>query len=234
MALNKPTVFITGSNRGIGFETARQLALKGFRVIISGRDEEKIKEALQKLRKITGDVDTVLMDVSDVNSIDHAAAQLYKEKIRLDVLINNAAILPDDDQSLTRNTPSILENVIATNCFGPLNVVRSFLPMLHSPSKIINLSSGGGSMTEPVGGWSPAYCVSKSMLNAITRQLAHELKNKNISVNAVCPGWVRTDMGGKSASRTVEHGAETITWLAADASFHLTGKFFRDKKEIPW
>ena len=89
-------------------------------------------------------------------------------------------------------------------------------------------------MSDPVGGWSPAYCASKTLLNALTRHLAYELAERGIVVNAVCPGWVRTDMGGSGASRTVEKGAETPVWLAAEASQRLTGKFFRDKREIPW
>jgi NAD(P)-dependent dehydrogenase (short-subunit alcohol dehydrogenase family) len=89
-------------------------------------------------------------------------------------------------------------------------------------------------MSDPIGGWSPAYCVSKSMLNAVTRHLAYELKDKQITVNSACPGWVKTDMGGSAAPRSVKHGTETIVWLASEAEHHLTGKFFRDKKEIPW
>ena len=89
-------------------------------------------------------------------------------------------------------------------------------------------------MTDAVGGWSPAYCVSKTLLNSITRQLAYELHQKNISVNAVCPGWVRTGLGGTGATRSLEHGAETPVWLATEAPQELTGKFFRDKKQIPW
>ena len=121
-----------------------------------------------------------------------------------------------------------------TAAFGPLRVTKDFLPFIPSGGRVIMISSGGGSMTDEVGGWWPAYCVSKSLLNAITRHLAYELSEKNISVNAVCPGWVKTEMGGRGAPRSVERGAETITWLATEAPLKLTGKFFRDRKEIPW
>ena len=105
---------------------------------------------------------------------------------------------------------------------------------MNRPSRIVNLSSGGGSMTDHVGGWSPAYCISKTMLNGLTRHLAYELSEYGISVNAVCPGWVKTDMGGKSAPVSVQKGAETPVWLATEAPSDMTGKFFRNKHEIDW
>ncbi len=138
------------------------------------------------------------------------------------------------DHSLLNDNFTILQNTFQTNIYGPLHIIRSFIPLLRTPGKIINVSSGGGSMSEPVGGWAPAYCVSKSMLNALTRHLAFELTDRNIAVNAVCPGWVRTEMGGSGARRPVEKGAETPVWLATQAPQELTGQFFRDKKEIQW
>jgi NAD(P)-dependent dehydrogenase (short-subunit alcohol dehydrogenase family) len=105
---------------------------------------------------------------------------------------------------------------------------------MNNPSRIINISSGGGSMSDPVEGWAPVYCISKTLLNAITRHLALELVTRNISVNAVCPGWVRTEMGGKGSTRSIEKGAETPVWLAIEAPRELTGKIFRDKREIRW
>lgn len=228
------TALITGSNRGIGFETARQLGLRNFRIIISGRSESGLNEALQLLKSEEINAEVLLLDVSDQKSIEQAAAILTEKNIKPDILINNAGILLKEDQRLLENDFSILEKTIQTNCYGPVHVIRSFLPLMNTPGRIVNISSGGGSMTDPVEGWSPAYCVSKTMLNGFTRQLAYELRSKNISVNAVCPGWVRTRMGGKSAPRTIEKGAETQVWLASEAPKNLTGKFFRDKKVIPW
>ena len=132
------------------------------------------------------------------------------------------------------NKKYILDQTINTNSFGPLNVTKAFLPFIKSPGRIVMISSGGGVLNGEVGGWSPAYCVSKTLLNAITKQLAHELRDRNISVNAVCPGWVRTDLGGAGASRSVEKGAETPVWLSSEASQNLTGLFFRDKAVISW
>lgn len=228
------TVLITGSNKGIGFETARQLGKKGFHVFISGRNQSKVESALSDLQKEGIKADMLTMDVSSQDSIRNAVSVFGKFGVKLDVLINNAGILLSEDKNLVTNSPSVMESTLQTNCYGPLRVVREFLPYIRSKGRIINMSSGGGSMTDEVGGWAPAYCVSKTMLNAITRHLAHELKGENISVNSVCPGWVQTDMGGQGAMRSVEKGAETPVWLASEAPQELSGNFLRDKKKIPW
>lgn len=230
----KKTVLITGSNKGIGFETARQLGHKGYHVIISGRDQSKIQKALEKLQEEGIEAEALLVDVSNQESILQASSDFKKLNLELDVLINNAAILLKEDRSLLTNSPSVIEKTMQTNCYGIIHVVREFLQFIPNGGRIINMSSGGGSMTDPVGGWSPAYCVSKTTVNSITRQLSFELLSKNIAVNSVCPGWVKTDMGGQGASRHVEKGAETPVWLASEAPQSVTGKFFRDKKEISW
>ena len=231
---NMQNILITGANKGIGFETARQLLQKGFHVIIAGRNQAKLSKALSELESDSVSVEMILMDVADEESIKGAAIILKERNIQIDVLINNAAIMTSDDQSLIKQDFKSLLSIINTNCFGPLKVIQAILPLMKNGGRIINISSGGGSMTDPVGGWSPAYCVSKSMLNALTRHLSFELEAKGISVNSVCPGWVRTDLGGKSAPRSVQHGAETPVWLASEAPHKLTGKFFRDKSEIRW
>lgn len=228
------TALITGANKGIGFEIARQLAKKDFHLILTGRNENRLSEALGKLGTTNGPFEMVVMDVSDDESIRQAARIISERKVGIDVLINNAGILKREDRSLLSGVFGIVESVINTNAYGALKTAREFLPLIKAGGRIINISSGGGSMTDPVGGWSPAYCISKSLLNAITRQLAYELYDKKISVNAVCPGWVQTDMGGSGARRPVEKGAETPVWLASEAPHELTGLFFRDKKPIPW
>lgn len=227
-------ILITGANRGLGFEIARQAGEKDFHVFISGRDEEKLREALSRLKGDNISAEILVMDVSRDESIRKAAEELSAREVRLDVLVNNAGILLKADESLLDDDFELFNKTIITNSYGPLRVVREFLPLIITPGRIINISSGGGSMSDPVEGWSPAYCTSKTLLNAITRHLAYELKSLDISVNAVCPGWVKTDMGGRSAPRPVEKGAQTPVWLASDAPQQLTGKFFRDKKEIPW
>jgi NAD(P)-dependent dehydrogenase (short-subunit alcohol dehydrogenase family) len=232
--MEKRTVLITGATKGIGFEIARQLGKKGFRIIISGRNEAKLTEALHKLVSESITADILLMDVSNDSSIKRAVETFSDKNLKLDVLVNNAAISLKEDRSFILQHAEILMRTIYTNSYGPLKVIQSFLPFLKKHARIINISSGLGSMTDPVGGYSPAYCVSKTLLNAITRQLAFELSERGISVNAVCPGWVQTDMGGKSAPRPVEKGAETPVWLAFEAPSELTGKFFRDKHIIDW
>lgn len=227
-------VLITGANKGLGFEMAHQLLKKGCHVIITGRDSNRLTEAFNQLYHENAFLDKIEMDVSNFESVKQAAQELSKRNIALDALINNAAILLHEDRSLLVHDDEILKTTINTNCYGVIRVIHAFLPLMRSSGRIINLSSEGGSMSDPVGGWAPAYCVSKTMLNSITRHLAHELVGLNISVNAISPGWVKTDMGGESAPRTVEKGAESVVWLATEAPSNLTGKFIRDKKVISW
>ncbi len=232
--MERKSVLITGANRGIGFEIARQLGWKGFHLFISGRDEAKLSEAVNKLKREPVSAEMIEMDVSDDNSVLAAFELMSERKITFDVIINNAGISLREDRSLVKVDTEILKVLVDTNSYGPLRVIKAFLPLMNKPGRIINVSSTGGSMTEPVGGWSPSYCASKTLLNSITRHLAYELSLKKISVNAVCPGWTRTDMGGSAAPRSVEKGAETPVWLASEAPQELTGKFFRDKEEISW
>lgn len=242
MGLYKPQIFngmvktilITGANKGIGFEMAKQLLRHGYRVVVTGRSESRLEKAVEELKKEKGEVKSLLMDVSDMDSIKKAANDFSKLNLKLDVIVNNAAVLSEKDKSILKDDDSILVEAITTNSYGPLRVTKAFFPFMNKPSRIINMTSGGGSMSEPVGGWSPAYCVSKTLLNSITRQLAYELQSQNIVVNAACPGWTRTDMGGNSAPRSVEKGAETPIWLITEAALNFTGKMFRDKMEVAW
>ncbi len=232
--VQQPSALITGSNRGIGFETARQLGKKGFYIFLASRKENEGLKALDKLKSENIDGEFIQLDVASLESIRTAYDKVRKKISKLDVLINNAAILLKEDDDLLDVDIKIVTETINTNVLGVLQMTQQFFPLLSKGSRVINLSSGGGSMTDPVGGWSPVYCISKSAVNALTRHLAYYLSEKSIVVNAACPGWVRTDMGGRSAPRSVEKGAETIVWLASEAPLSLTGKFFRDKREIPW
>ena len=230
----KKIILITGACRGIGFETAKQLGRLGHCIILSGRNENDLNQAIQNLKDAQMDAQGLVMDVTSQESIRKASDIFGKQKLKLDVLINNAAVLFSEDDSILHGDETMQQLTFLTNSSGPLKVSRAFLPYMNSPSRIINISSSGGSMTGTVGGWSPAYCASKSLLNAITRQMAHELQAQGISVNAADPGWVRTKMGGASAPRTVSEGAATPVWLATEAPASLSGNFFRDKTEIPW
>jgi NAD(P)-dependent dehydrogenase (short-subunit alcohol dehydrogenase family) len=230
---NAKTALVTGANKGIGFEVARELARMGLRVFLGARNIKAGRAAAEKLHA-DGDVAFLKIDVSDADSIRRAADELVGQTDRLDVLVNNAGILLDEDKDALTITPKIFEATLRTNTLGPWLVAQAFAPLLKKSRapRIVNVSSGGGQLEDGADGWAPAYCVSKTALNGVTVQLAAALPK--FAVNSVCPGWVRTDMGGESATRSVAEGAATIVWLATDAPHDLTGKFVKDRKVIPW
>jgi NAD(P)-dependent dehydrogenase (short-subunit alcohol dehydrogenase family) len=230
---NQKTALVTGANKGIGFEVARQLARQGFRVFLGARDEKAGGAAAKKLRE-EGDVIFLKIDISDANSIRTAAEEFSGQSDRLDVLVNNAGILLDEDKSALTMTPEIFETTLRTNTLGPWLVAQAFAALLEKSQapRIVNVSSGGGQLEDGADGWAPGYCLSKTALNGVTVQLAAALPK--CAVNSVCPGWVRTDMGGAGATRSVGEGAATIVWLATEAPHDLTGKFVKDRKVIPW
>lgn len=226
------TALVTGANKGIGFEIVRQLLGLGYNVFLSSRNKEKGILAVEKLSDFNDKIHFLQMDVSSEESIISAAKQLRKNNYELDVLVNNAAILIDKT-NITSMGPGVFTETFNTNTLGVILVIQHFLDLLKNGSKIINVSSGWGALNEMLDS-SPAYSISKTALNAVTKQFAATLSERNISVNSVCPGWVKTDMGGMDANRSVEKGAETIIWLCESDQESITGKFLRDKKEISW
>jgi NAD(P)-dependent dehydrogenase (short-subunit alcohol dehydrogenase family) len=230
---NQKTALVTGANKGIGFEVARELARMGLRVFLGARNAKTGQAAAEKLSN-EGKVSFLEIDVSDAVSIRRAAEQFAREAECLDVLVNNAGILLEEDKDALTVTPKIFETTLRTNTLGPWLVAQAFVPLLKksAEARIVNVSSGGGQLEDGADGWAPGYCVSKTALNGVTAQLAAALPK--FAVNSVCPGWVRTDMGGENASRSVAEGAATIVWLATDAPHNLTGKFVKDRKVIPW
>ncbi|HEY2568713.1 MAG TPA: SDR family NAD(P)-dependent oxidoreductase [Candidatus Udaeobacter sp.] len=228
------TVLVTGANKGIGYEVARQLAGSGFEVFIGARNRDAGQKAAAAITK-TGEKAIFLeIDVADEASVAAAAREFSKMADHLDVLVNNAGIIADGDDGILEIGDQLIRKTLETNTLGALRVARAFTPLLRKSKapRVINVSSGGGQLTGGADGWSPAYCISKTALNGVTSQLATALPK--FAVNSVCPGWVRTDMGGQGATRSVEEGADTIVWLATDAPQKLTGKFLRDRKEIAW
>jgi NAD(P)-dependent dehydrogenase (short-subunit alcohol dehydrogenase family) len=225
---------VTGANKGIGREVARQLAGKGFHVFIGARNRSAGRKAADEIAKKGGKATFLEIDVSDNNSVAAAAREFDKASDHLDVLVNNAGIIVDGDDAILEINDELLRKTLETNALGALRVTRAFAPLLAKSKapRVINVSSGGGQLTGGADGWSPAYCISKTALNGVTSQLAAALPK--FAVNSVCPGWVRTDMGGRNATRSVGEGADTIVWLASEAPQELTGKFLRDRKEIPW
>jgi NAD(P)-dependent dehydrogenase (short-subunit alcohol dehydrogenase family) len=227
------TALVTGANKGIGFEVTRELARMGFRVFLGARNVEAGRAAAEKLGD-ESEVTFLEIDISNADSIRRAAEELGRQTERLDVLVNNAGVLLDEDKDALTITPEIFEETLRTNTLGPWLVTQAFAPLLKKSSepRVVNVSSGGGQLEDGAEGWAPAYCVSKTALNGVTVQLAAALPK--CAVNSVCPGWVRTDMGGENATRSVAEGAATIVWLATDAPHDLTGKFVKDRKVIPW
>ena len=228
------TVLVTGANKGIGYEVARQLAEKGFHVFVGARNRDAGRKAADEIAQEGRKTTFLEIDVSDNASVTAAAREFSKIVDHLDVLVNNAGIMIDGDDAILEISDELLRKTLETNTLGALRVTRAFAPLLAKSKapRIINVSSGGGQLTGGADGWSPAYCISKTALNGVTSQLATALPK--FAVNSVCPGWVRTDMGGQSATRSVEEGADTIVWLASEAPQNLTSKFLRDRKEIPW
>jgi NAD(P)-dependent dehydrogenase (short-subunit alcohol dehydrogenase family) len=228
------TALVTGANRGIGFEIVKQLSDRGFRVWLTSRDEQRGMDALLQLTSDDRALHYLKLDVSDQASISGAAKVLKQETGRLDVLINNAGIILRSFDDILTVSQEKLEQVIRINTFGPLWVTRACMDLLGKGSRVINISSGSGEICQGMSSYAPAYSISKTALNAVTCQLAHALRSKGVLVNAVCPGWVRTDMGGSAATRSVEKGAETPVWMATDPDFRDTGRFYRDKRVVSW
>ena len=228
------TVLITGANKGIGHEVARQLAAKGFHVFVGARNAKAGRKAADEIAKKCGKATFLEIDVADNDSVATAMREFSNIEDHLDVLVNNAGIIVDGDDAILEISDELFRKTLETNTLGPLRVTRAFAPSLRKSEapRVINVSSGGGQLSDGADGWAPAYCISKTALNGVTVQLAAALPK--FAVNSVCPGWVRTDMGGENASRSVEEGADTIVWLASEAPQGVTGKFLRDRKEIPW
>ena len=227
-------MLITGANKGIGHEVARQLAAKGFHVFVGARNAKAGRKAAEEIAKKGGKTTFLEVDVADNDSVTTAAREFSNIADHLDVLVNNAGIIVDGDDAILETSDDLFRKTLETNTLGPLRVTRAFAPLLRKSKapRVVNVSSGGGQLTGGADGWAPAYCISKTALNGVTVQLAAAMAK--FAVNSVCPDWVRTEMGGENASCSVEEGADTIVWLAGEAPQDLTGKFLRDRKEIPW
>ena len=241
---DKKVALVTGANKGIGFEIARQLGARGFTVVLAGRDERKATDAAARLRDERVDAHGAVLDVTDPSQAEAAARWLDGRFGRLDVLVNNAGVGLEFARQMRPSEVSLetFRTTYETNVFGPFAVTRAMLPLLRksSPSRVINVSSTLGSLgilSDPGGPYYGvnllAYNSSKSALNGITLAVAKDLAGEGISVNAVCPGWVKTDMGTDAAPRTVEQGAAIVVRLAT-MDGPPTGKYLDDAGEIPW
>lgn len=229
--MNTPIVVVTGGNRGIGHEVCRQLASRGARVLLTARDADAGAAAARALA-----ARFCPLDVTDDRSAQALHDFVVREFGRCDVLVNNAGTIADGDSTILEVPPAAVAATLATNTIGPLRVAQALWPLLRKSkgARIVNVSSGAGELDDFDGSWSPAYSLSKAALNLVTRMLAAAGASAGLAVNSMCPGWVRTDMGGAGAPRDVTQGADTAVWLALDAPQELTGKFIRDRKAIAW
>ena len=232
MTENGRVALVSGGNRGIGLEICRQLADKGITTILGSRDEESGRAAAEG---VSGHVVVHQLDVADQKSVARLASFVEDEFGRLDVLVNNAGISNDECQRGIDADLDRVREALEANLLGAWRLCEVAIPLMqrNGYGRIVNISTGLAAL-EDMGGGSPAYRVSKTALNALTRILASELRGSGILVNSVCPGWVQTDMGGSSAPRPVEAGADTPVWAATLPNNGPTGGFFRDRRPIHW
>ncbi|HYG73734.1 MAG TPA: SDR family oxidoreductase [Planctomycetota bacterium] len=234
MAADTRVAVVTGGNRGLGLETCRQLARLGYAVLLTSRDEKSGTAAVAELKSQNLNVSYYRLDVTDPASIGALIEHIGKLG-RIDALVNNAAVLIDSGKSIFEITTELLEKTMRSNVYGPLELCQRVVPLMRQRNygRIVNVSSRGGQLST-IANFAPAYCISKTALNAVTGHVALACKGTNVLVNSVCPGWVRTDMGGRDAPRTVEEGADTIVWAATLPDGGPSGGFFADRAPIPW
>ena len=231
--------FVSGGNRGIGLEIVRQLSRLGIVAVLGARDPEKGCIAADKLLTEGLEVPVVALDVADAAGPARAIGEIQNLFGRCDILVNNPGVLLDGpggfESSLFDLTDETARKTYETNVLGPVRLIQACVPRMREKGygRIVNVSSGAGQLSEMGKGF-PAYRMSKSALNALTRITANEMAGTNVKVNAVCPGWVKTDMGGPSATRSVEEGAAGAVWAATLPDTGPTGGFFRDQKPIGW
>jgi NAD(P)-dependent dehydrogenase (short-subunit alcohol dehydrogenase family) len=230
-------VLVTGGNRGMGFETCRELATMGYQVLLGSRNLEAGIVAAQALDSDL--VEAVKLDVTSTADIEALANYIDSAYGRLDIIINNAGIMIDgDDGSSTSICAADIEAVeqsLQVNTIGVIRLINAMLPLMErlADARIVNISSGMGQLAD-MGGNCPGYRISKTALNAVTRIYAAELDPDKFKVNALCPGWVRTDMGGSNADLSVEEGVDTAIWLATSADAQHSGGYFRKRELIDW
>jgi len=235
----KPVAVVTGGNRGMGLATCRALAEAGFHVLLTSRDLDSGKKAAQSICDEGLPVEAVKLEMTSQTDIDRLADYLTNTHGHVDVLINNAGILIDGDLNhptgICDADVEVIRKTLEVNTIAPMMLIKALLPLMRQADygRIVNISSGMGQLSE-MGGQHPGYRISKTALNAVTKIFATELEDSNITVNSVCPGWVRTDMGGANADRSLEQGIDTAIWLATSADGSPSGGFFRDRKPIDW
>lgn len=228
---------ITGANRGLGLAATKELSKKGYRVIMTARDRQEGEIVQKDLVKEGFEVDFLQLDVTDSKSIEGLAKHVEKKYGQLDVLINNAGIFSkaENDLQTFKAGAGEIKKTFITNTIGPFEMCQHFIPLMQKKGygRVVNVSSGMGQLAEDATGY-PAYRISKTALNMVTKIFANETKGSDILVNSVCPGWVRTDMGGENAHRSLQEGVYGLVWAATLPTGGPTGGFFRDGKKLDW
>ncbi|MCP5410175.1 MAG: SDR family oxidoreductase [Chromatiaceae bacterium] len=233
-----PVAIVTGAYRGLGYETCRQLAQRGYRVILTARRVAEGIDAASALQAEGLEVEFHPLDVTSEASIQQLAEYLRVKESGLEVLVNNAGIFPDpapdSGQSAAANADmEAIREGFETNTLGPLRLCQLLMPLMKNHGRVVNVSSGMGQLSE-MNGCCPGYRLSKTALNAVTRILADEWRTSNVKINSVCPGWVKTEMGGKEAPLTCVEGAAGIVWAAMLPDDGPSGGFFRHGERIDW
>lgn len=237
-------VLVTGANKGIGFEVAKQIAELGYHVFLGCRDLQKGQEAVHKLNELgISNVEALKIDVSDLGSVQDAAAELASKIEALDILVNNAGTAGTQPQNISQCDMSLVRELFETNVFGAIQTTQQMMPLLKKASQpvIVNVSSELGSLAmQTSDGRNPnwdlyhVYGSTKTALNAFTISLAHEFKNTKFRINSVTPGYTATDLNEFAGFKTAAQGAKPIVKLATIDADGPTGKFFREEGEVPW
>lgn len=236
----KKIAVITGASRGLGYATSEALARMGYKVVMAMRNPDKAQEQINKLKMKDLDVTAMKLDVANEKSIETFATQVMREMGAVDVLVNNAGIFIDDEDggnnSVFKTKSTTIQKTFTTNTLGPFLLIQKLLPMMIDGGygRIVNVSSGMGQLSEMNQGYA-AYRISKTGVNVVTKVFSQEVEGKgDILINSVCPGWVKTDMGGKGAARTIEQGIKGIVWAATLPKGGPNGGFFRDGERLDW
>lgn len=235
MADSPKTAIVTGGNRGIGYEVCRQLAQRGYRVVLTSRDVSRGMAAAEELQRAGHQVIYRPLDVTSLGHVRDLQHYVRRKFGATDVLVNNAGVYPDEGRDVLDVELATYRDTMEVNLYGPLMLCQAFIPQMldQGYGRVVNVSSGAGQIGSMAAD-TPSYRLSKLALNGLTLMLADSVRGSNVLVNAVCPGWVRTDMGGPAAPRSVLQGADTVVWLATLPAGGPSGGLFRDREPIPW
>ncbi|RZA09830.1 MAG: SDR family NAD(P)-dependent oxidoreductase [Proteobacteria bacterium] len=230
--MDKRIAVVTGANRGLGWGTAEELAKQGYELVLMGRKKKELAERVASLTKADKKASYIELDLANPASIEAGAAELAKRYPGgVHVVVNNAGVFLENGKPYARE---LVKDTLQVNTLGPLQFAEAVGPLLRkTKGSLVNVSSGMGQLSD-MGGGSPGYRISKTALNAVTKYLSAEWKEAGVRVNSICPGWVKTDMGGEGAERTIEEAVKGIVWAATIPPGGPTGSFFRDGKKIDW